>query len=502
MVATRTRQSRSLSPAPRASNQQGGGLSNAALAPVAANQNKTKSQLFSEVLAKYLPVAPEGLYDDHFDVTSVAGQKLFKAATVFKIEDKDRLTLESKNKDKAVRLLKKLSDEFCWDILLDNFPKMNCNILMKPKLSTLTEVRVASAAYWSPNTNDPENVTDVEDLTQDILNEADAVKNEKAVIAYFMRIRSTMIAKAIFAHFNRSDLDTLIKRNSKLIQWTDATTRRVATKIDGPSLLKAILDKLMPGTVGQIDALRQKAKEIKLSAYGNDVNNMITELVSIKGQVDDLGGTFDDYLSVCFTALLSGPDKTFNNLIRAKQSEYYMGTLTDSSTLLSFAEANYNNLVTSGQWVKESVDQTKDNAVLAALKTELRILKTAILSAATSNHIPKNISSQIADWRYIKQEGVEPIERDGKSWYWCPKHKGKNGEMTGLYVTHKPEGHDKWLEDKNNFNAKRKQNSTKNRAAGQNTSDSGRLKLDDNLKSALVTGGLLDSLLTDNDSVN
>jgi hypothetical protein len=67
-----------------------------------------------------------------------------------------------------------------------------------------------------------------------------------------------MIAKAIFAHFNHSDLDTLIKRNSKLIQWTDATTRRLATKIDGLSLLKAILDKLMPGTVGQIDALRLK----------------------------------------------------------------------------------------------------------------------------------------------------------------------------------------------------------------------------------------------------
>jgi hypothetical protein len=161
MVATRTRQSRSLSPAPRASNQQGGGLSNAGLAPVAANQNKTKSQLFSEVLAKYLPVAPEGLSDDHFDVTSVAGQKLFKAASHC-VQD-------------------------CWDILEDNFPKMSCNILMRPKLSTLTEVRVlASEAYWSPNTNDPENVTDVEDLTQDILNEADAVKNEKAVIAYFM----------------------------------------------------------------------------------------------------------------------------------------------------------------------------------------------------------------------------------------------------------------------------------------------------------------------------
>ena len=490
---------RTLSP-PSARTSQRGVLPNTNVPPM-GTQAKSRSQLFSEAIEKYLPVAPEGLYDDHFDVTSAAGQKLFKAATVFKIEDKDRLTLESKNKDKAIRLLKKLSDEFCWDLLLDNFPKDNCNILMKPKLSTMTEVRVASAAYWSPNSNDPETVMDVEDLTQDILNEANADRNEKAAMAYFNRIRSTMIAKAIFAHFNRSDLDTLIKRNSKFIQWIDKTTWRTATKIDSPSLLKAILDKLMPGTVCQIDALRQKAKEIKLSAYENDVNNMITELVSIKGQVDDLGGTFDDYLSVCFTALLSGPNKIFNNLISAKQSEYYMGTLTDPSSLLGFAEAKYNNLVTSGQWMKDKAETKEDNAVIAALKTELRVLKTAILTAANVPSAARSNTTQIADWRFTKQADKETVERDGKLFHWCPNHKGKNGEMTGLYVTHKAEDHEKWLENKKNFNAKKKQNTAKNSATGQNTA-LGRLNLDDNLKTALVTGGLLDSLLLDDNSVN
>ena len=83
---------------------------------------------------------------------------------------------------------------------------------------------------------------------------------------------------------------------------------------------------------------------------------MITELVSIKCQIDDLRGTFNDYLNACFSALLCGPDKSLNNLIRAKQSDYYMGNLTDASKLLSIAEANYNNLVTSGRcWVGEGI---------------------------------------------------------------------------------------------------------------------------------------------------
>jgi hypothetical protein len=82
--------------------------------------------------------------------------------------------------------------------------------------------------------------------------------------------------------------------------------------------------------------------------------------------------------------------------------------------LLSFAEANYNNLVTPGQWAKVNGEQGKDNAVIAALKTEIRILKTAILNAANANPAPKNNISQIADWRYTKQAGVDTVECDGK----------------------------------------------------------------------------------------
>jgi hypothetical protein len=53
------------------------------------------------------------LYDHHINIATASGQKLFKAATVFKIEDKEILSLESSNKDKAIRLLRRLSKEFC-----------------------------------------------------------------------------------------------------------------------------------------------------------------------------------------------------------------------------------------------------------------------------------------------------------------------------------------------------------------------------------------------------
>ena len=108
---------------------------------------------------------------------------------MFKVDEKDHLTLETKNKDKAVKLLQKLSDEFCWGILLDDFPKQGSNILViKPKLASPTEVCLASAAYWLPNSSDAVSVTNMEDLTQDILNVADTERNITAVMAFFAEL--------------------------------------------------------------------------------------------------------------------------------------------------------------------------------------------------------------------------------------------------------------------------------------------------------------------------
>jgi len=36
------------------------------------------------------------------------------------------------------------------------------------------------------------------------------------------------------------------------------------------------------------------------------------------------------------------------------------------------------------------------------------------------------------------------VDSKGKTWFWCPKH----NDDKGLYVTHKVEDHQKWLEAK------------------------------------------------------
>ena len=46
------------------------------------------------------------------------------------------------------------------------------------------------------------------------------------------------------------------------------------------------------------------------------------------------------------------------------------------------------------------------------------------------------------EWQMTKKG--EKIQHDGKTWWWCPNH----NEGKGLYVRHKPENHEKWVESK------------------------------------------------------
>ena len=62
---------------------------------------------------------------------------------------------------------------------------------------------------------------------------------------------------------------------------------------------------------------------------------------------------------------------------------------------------------------------------------------------------------------------TDSIERDGKTWYWCPKHV-VSWIYDGLYVTHKPEYHDKCKRKMDNWRAKTKAPLSKPNEEAQN----------------------------------
>ena len=76
---------------------------------------------------------------------------------------------------------------------------------------------------------------------------------------------------------------------------------------------------------------------------------------------------------------------------------------------------------------------------------------------------------------------------DGKTWHWCKRHK-KEGVYDDLFVTHREDDHDDWLDRKNKWKNKKRQ-----ATAPTTTSTSGatplayKLTLSNNLKAAMIT---------------
>ena len=82
------------------------------------------------------------------------------------------------------------------------------------------------------------------------------------------------------------------------------------------------------------------------------------------------------------------------------------------------------------------------------------------------------------------------MDKDGKTWWWCPHHK-KEGLFDGLYMPHKPSEHDEWKKKKDERRAAYKEKKKANSSANSTSSkgDKGKIKLEltEAMKNALVT---------------
>jgi len=107
-------------------------------------------------------------------------------------------------------------------------------------------------------------------------------------------------------------------------------------------------------------------------------------------------------------------------------------------------------------------------------------------SNTSSKNGQKGDFLSIQAWRMTKTE--DSLERDGKQWYWCPHHK-MEGSYDGLYVTHKPEEHDEWKNNKAQFRKKRYEASKNNDShdTSKEEDSAKKLTINDNMKAALLT---------------
>jgi hypothetical protein len=180
-------------------------------------------------------------------------------------------------------------------------------------------------------------------------------------------------------------------------------------------------------------------------------------------------------------------------------------SVVTSQALMDDAAAYFINLKNTGAW-KTKVSR---NSRIIALTTQLTELKTEIGKLSASKATPKLDDGKPAGgpakyvfqlWRLEKIDNKAEhnmVERDGKTWYWCDKDRYNNkGVITnGMYVAHKPDEHDAWINRRKNGRKGGAAASTGNDPAGKptttpsvsNDSSASKLSLSKSLQAALVT---------------
>ncbi len=251
-------------------------------------------------------------------------------------------------------------------------------------------------------------------------------------------------------------------------------------------------------------------KKLTISQYDNNDQLYFDAIMFSKIQIDqkDLTAyTKDAFIQDIFLQLKHESLPAKLRLEFGHQETRWMmnKSVVTSQALMDDTAAYYINLKNTGAWKMEM----SCNSQIIALTTQLTELKIELGKLSASKGTPKLDEGKPTGgpakysfelWRVKRVDDKAEhnmVERDEKTWYWCDKHKYNNKGVisNGMYVTHKPDGHDDWLARRKNGRKGGAAASTSNKTTGKSTitpsvsNDSSALKLSlsKSLQAALVT---------------
>ena len=299
-----------------------------------------------------------------------------------------------------------------------------------------------------------------------------------------------------------------IEQMSALYTWTSGREEET----DGLTILALVLARIRPNFKVDMFTEISKAKKLSISQYDNDVQLYFDAIKFLKLQIDQKDSTAyteDAFIRDLFLQLKNDNLPSEFRLEFSRQETRWLMNKSPitSQELMDDASAYYINLKNTGTW---KIEISRSSQIIA-LTTQLTELKTEFAASKASKSTPKLDDGKPAGgpakyvfevWRLEKIDNkVEHnmVERDGKTWYWCDKHKYNNkGVVTnGMYVTHKPDQHESWTERRNKGRKGGATASTGNDPAGKpkptttqsvsNDSSASKLSLSKSLQAALVT---------------
>ena len=408
-------------------------------------------------------------YAGNINPNSRNGEKMFLTATKHR-DESDRIKPNHQNAKQFLKMMEKDAGTFAWGNITSNI-RINAagdtlNLLKDYQTLTLDQVRRSNR-----NTFSEQHAAYNDDLQPNaVVFNIDPANVPGDHQIFHARVRINMIGLRIIGSLTTKGFDTL-NLNKSLYTWVDANGQ---VYYDGCVILYLILQHCNPSTRVGVSDLKQTIRQCTVSKFNHNVINMTDKMMECMNEIESRNLTHEDMVLDLFTALLTGKNEEFNQLIRSEKSKWEMGEVDHTpSDLVTLATLKYNNLVKQSLWTKSSEKDDK----MVALTTKISELEKKLDSKKTGggggngNQDRSSNYDKVATWRFKKNLGDHVENKDGKEWWWCPQHNDKKG----LYVRHKPEDHGK------PFVPKGSTSSTS--TGGSNKS----LTLNDKLKKAMVT---------------
>ena len=428
------------------------------------------------------------------------GQKLYLKA-IAKINDDDKYEVNIENAQKCLDDMSKDANNFGWGRPFRHIQVSDTDFkdLFKDHKDIKAE-HIKKQAYrtWGNH------VADFATLVPNgyDLQEIDPANNQDHQAIFFQRVRSRMIAKRIMNYLKSSDLEVL-RNKQAMYTWSG----NGLVEHDGPTILWILLQTCNPSTRVGVAELKEHLRKATSAKFKHDVRTLTDYMCSKLQKIREKGQRHDDFHHDLFKALETVPNTDFNAHVREEKRKWEIGGTKTADQLILEVVTIYNNAIASNTWDNKDPKDAKILA-LATEVQELRDMHTkmyALASNGGSSGQQKPSSTKtgggsrvnIAEWRMKKSTPM--VERDGKTWYWCPHHKYED-MYDGLYVTHKPEEHDEWQKRKETYKTKNRKKGSEDAKLKDTDETPKKLTLTDTLKTALmtkcdITGAQADALI-------
>ena len=422
------------------------------------------------------------------------GAQLYLKATAA-IAEEDKFDLNISSAQKFLDLMTLDADAFGWGELVRSISVGNNetkDLLIEHKMITYEQIKRQAHITWMDHTL-ADNAAVPQEHTVSVLTPANT-DDHKA--PFYRRVKSRMIAKRILRRLKAADYKILKNRELKY-KW--AGNGKV--EYDGPTILWLLLQSCNPSTRVGVSELKTDLREANSAKFKHNVKDLTDYMSSKYREIQEKGQQHQDYLLDLFNALKTVPNSDFAAFVRDERQAWEIGGTKDADQLIAESLTIYNNAVSANRWeysdpkdakilaLTTKVDQLEAKMQLAAHSTQKQTHRSFDSSNNNGSAGGNSRYLTIDDWRKKKTETM--IKRDGKTWYWCPKHVSP-GNWDGLYVTHKPEDHDEWAKNRNRFRKKDKNEDPQKKeesVAAKPSEDEAEksLALSNSLKAALLT---------------